>query len=219
MMKKILIAGTTKDTKNYVEVLKYLGSEPVVSLHPESVYDYDGLVLPGGGDIDPSYFDQPVIDTSKPDPELDRAQLQILYQFLHTHKPILGICKGMQLLNVFFGGNIHQHLDSEDLHQWNGQDQWHQTQAKENSILNKLYGKEFEVNSAHHQCIGEVGQDLSVIQTSQDGLPEALSHEFFPFLGVQWHPERMCLSNKKRGTVSGTAVFQWFLNPYSLSRL
>ena len=62
-MKKILIAGTTKDTKNYVEVLKYLGSEPVVSLHPESVYDYDGLVLPGGGDINPSYFDQPVIDT------------------------------------------------------------------------------------------------------------------------------------------------------------
>ena len=62
-MKKILIAGSKKDTKNYAEVLNYLGAEPVVSLHPESVYSFDGLILPGGGGICPSYFDQPVIDT------------------------------------------------------------------------------------------------------------------------------------------------------------
>ena len=68
-MKKILIAGREKDTKNYMEIIKYLGAEPVVSLHAESVYSFDGLVLPGGGDICPSYFDQPVIDTRKADPE------------------------------------------------------------------------------------------------------------------------------------------------------
>ncbi|MBQ8856556.1 MAG: gamma-glutamyl-gamma-aminobutyrate hydrolase family protein [Lachnospiraceae bacterium] len=211
-MKKILIAGNQKDTKNYVEVIKYLGAEPVVSLHPESVYSFDGLILPGGGDICPSYFNQPVIDTRKADPDLDRSQFHILYQFLHTHKPILGICKGMQLINIFFGGDLKQHIDSEKIHQWNGADQWHLTKVMENSILDKLYGTEFEVNSAHHQSIENLGQDLEIIQHSEDGVPEALSHEFLPILGVQWHPERMCLAHEKSGTVSGTAIFRWLLN-------
>ncbi len=215
-MKKILVAGTIKDTKNYVDVLKYLGAEPVVTLHPESVYSFDGLLLPGGGDICPSYFDQPVIDTRKPDPDLDRAQLHILYQFLHTHKPILGICKGMQLINVFFGGDINQHVDSEALHQWNGNDQWHGSKVSHHSLLDKLYGSEFQINSAHHQTIGTLGQDLEIIQYSDDHLPEALSHEFLPILGVQWHPERMSLAHQKSGTVSGTAVFRWFLNPTAI---
>lgn len=212
-MKKILIAGKNESAKNYVKVLKYLGAEPVVSLSPESVYSYDGLVLPGGGDICPSYFDQPVIDIRKPDPDLDRMQFHILYQFLHTHKPILGICKGMQLTNVFFGGDLTQHLESENLHQWNGEDQWHETVAKNHSVLSKLYGPYFRVNSAHHQSIHHVGHDLEIIQASTDGIPEAIAHDHLPILGVQWHPERMYLSHKKSGTVSGTAIFQWLLNP------
>lgn len=215
-MKKILIAGKEQETANYVRVLTYLGAEPIVSLHPESVYSFDGLLLPGGGDICPSYFDQPVIDTRKADPDLDRLQFHILYQFLHTHKPILGICKGMQLINVFFGGDLKQHVASEDLHQWNGEDQWHETVAAKNSVLEKLYLSHFKVNSAHHQSIDSVGQDLEIIQTSADGVPEALVHDHLPILGVQWHPERMCLSHEKGGTVSGTAIFRWFLNPSSV---
>lgn len=214
-MKKILIAGVPKDTVNYAAILRHLNAEPVVSLHPESVYSFDGLVLPGGGDICPSYFDQPVIDTRKPDPDLDRAQLSVLYHFLHTHKPILGICKGMQLINVFFGGDLRQHIDSEDLHQWNVTDRWHETTAKKNSLLERLYGTAFEVNSAHHQSIGAVGQDLEVIQTSPDGICEAVAHDHLPILGLQWHPERMCLAHKKYGTVDGAAVFHWLLNPTS----
>lgn len=214
-MKKILVAGIPKDTINYVAVLKHLGAEPVVSLHPESVYSFDGLLLPGGGDICPSYFNQPVIDTRKPDPDLDRAQFSVLYQFLHTHKPILGICKGMQLINVFFGGDLNQHVESEALHQWNGADQWHKTKVKKDSLLDMLYHTDFEVNSAHHQSIGSAGQDLEVIQTSMDGICEAICHEHLPLLGVQWHPERMCLEHKKYGAADGTAVFRWFLNTNS----
>lgn len=212
-MKKILVAGTAKSTENYVAILKHLGAEPVVSLHPESVYSFDGLLLPGGGDICPSYFHQPVIDTRKPDPDLDRAQFHILYQFLHTHKPILGICKGMQLINVFFGGNLKQHMKEENAHQWNGTDQWHKTTASPSSLLSKLYGTDFHVNSAHHQSIDETGQDLEIIQTSNDQIPEAIMHERLPILGVQWHPERMCLTHKKYGTVDGAVLFHWFLNP------
>lgn len=215
-MKKILIAGRENATENYVDILKYLGAEPVVTLHPESVYSFDGLLLPGGGDICPSYFDQPVIDTRTADPELNRLQFHVLYQFFHTHKPILGICKGMQLINVFFGGDIRQHLEKDGLHQWNGKDQWHGTVSEKSSILYKLYGPKYNVNSAHHQSIHNVGQDLTVIQHSTDGIPEGISHEFLPILGVQWHPERMCFSHKKSDAVSGTAVFRWFLNPSSV---
>ena len=212
-MKKILIAGKEKDTQNYVNVLKYLGADPIVTLHPESVYTFDGLILPGGEDICPSYFNQPVIDTRKSDPDLDRLQLHILYQFLHTHKPILGICKGMQLINVFFGGDLNQHVDSENLHQWNGEDQWHETVVTKHSVLEELYSTYFKVNSAHHQSIDTIGQDLSIIQASTDGVTEAIQHERLPILGVQWHPERMCLNHKKSDAVSGTAIFRWFLNP------
>lgn len=212
-MKKVLIAGQRKNVQNYIDILNYLGADPVVSLQPESVYSYDALLLPGGGDICPSYFEQPVIDTRKPDPELDRLQFHILYQFLHTHKPILGICKGMQLLNVFFGGDLKQHLDCEASHQWNGADQWHDTSIQKTSILGRIYGTKVTVNSAHHQSIGSLGQDLCVIQSAKDHVPEAISHEFHPLLGVQWHPERMCLGHKRSGTVSGTAVFEWLLDP------
>ena len=212
-MRKILIAGKAKSSQNYVNVLKYLGAKPVVSLHPESVYSFDGLILPGGGDICPSYFNQPVIDTRKSDPDLDRLQFHILYQFLHTHKPVLGICKGMQLINVFFGGDLNQHTDSENLHQWKGEDQWHETVAAKHSVLETLYGTYFKVNSAHHQSIDTIGQDLSIVQTSADGVAEAIQHDRLPILGVQWHPERMCLNHKKSDAVSGTAVFRWFLNP------
>ena len=215
-MKKILIAGKEKDTQNYVNVLKYLGADPIVTLHPESVYTFDGLILPGGEDICPSYFNQPVIDTRKSDPDLDRLQLHILYQFLHTHKPILGICKGMQLINIFFGGDLNQHVNSENLHQWNGEDQWHDTIATQNSILNKLYGTYFKVNSAHHQSINAHGLDLKITQLSTDDVPEAIQHDHLPILGVQWHPERMCLNHKKSDAVSGTAIFRWFLNPSSI---
>ncbi len=212
-MKKILIPGRKKDTKNYEKVLKHLGADPIVTLNPKSVYSFDGLLLPGGGDICPSYFGQPVIDTRKPDPELDRTQFHILYQFLHTHKPILGICKGMQLINVFFGGSLMQHLDCEATHQWNGRDQWHDTTAKGDSLLAHLYGSRFSVNSAHHQGIDETGQDFRIIQTSTDGISEGILHDHLPILGVQWHPERMCLEHKKYGTIDGTAIFRWFLNP------
>ena len=214
-MKKILVAGNPQTAENYVAVLKHLGAEPVVSLCPESVYSFDGLLLPGGGDICPCFFHQPVIDTRKPDPDLDRVQFHILYQFFHAHKPILGICKGMQLINVFFGGSLKQHLDTENLHQWNGADQWHETTAKDHSLLSRLYGKQFQVNSAHHQSVDRIGADLEIIQTSEDLVPEALCHKRLPICGVQWHPERMCLAHKKYGTIDGTVLFHWLLNCFS----
>ena len=105
-MKQILIAGEPDKTKNYENALKGLGAVPITSLHVPSPSDYDGLVLPGGGDIDPRLFGQLPRGTRAFDPELDRLQLAILKAFVLDRKPVLGICKGMQLINIFFGGDM-----------------------------------------------------------------------------------------------------------------
>lgn len=215
-MKKILIAGTVQNTQNYASILRHLNAFPIISLSPESIYSFDGLVLPGGGDLCPTFFSQPFIDTRNSDPLLDRAQFHLLYQFYHARKPILGICKGMQMMNVFFGGDLKQHLDSENLHQWNGHDQWHPTIAQKGTFLEKIYGSSFEVNSAHHQCISTPGQGFNIIQYALDGTPEGLMHERLPIFAVQWHPERMCLRHKKYGAPDGTAIFYVFLNSTSV---
>lgn len=94
-MKKILIAGEPAFTKNYEAALNALGAFPVTSLHVPNTAEYDGLLLPGGGDVDPCLFGQLNQGSRVIDPALDRIQLAILKSFVLDRKPVLGICKGM----------------------------------------------------------------------------------------------------------------------------
>ena len=128
-MRKFLIAGNPGKTSNYEDALSALGVTPVTTLHVPDTIPYEGLILPGGGDIDPKLFGQLNCGSRVIDPALDRLQLAILKTFVLEKKPVLGICKGMQLINIFFGGDIHQNLPSRDLHQYNGTDQVHDTFA------------------------------------------------------------------------------------------
>lgn len=210
-MKKILIAGYPELTGNYEHALSSLGAYPVTSLHVPDPGQYDGLLLPGGGDIDPRLFGQLNNGSRSIDPVLDRLQLSILKAFLLNKKPVLGICKGMQLLNIFFGGDITQHLPSYTRHQYNGQDQVHETSTHKNSLLYRLYGGNFSVNSAHHQGVDTPGQGITYIQRSTDGVVEGLVHSYLPVIGVQWHPERMCFGQKRKDTVDGSLLIDAFL--------
>lgn len=209
-MKKILIAGENGKTTNYENAMRKLGAEAVTSLHVPDVTLYDALLLPGGGDIDPKLFGQLPDGSRAFDPKLDRIQLEILRAFISYRKPVLGICKGMQLINICFGGDLIQHLPESDMHEYKGEDQVHKSVSTKGSVMEALYGKEFSVNSAHHQGVDTPGRGICYVQYAGK-VPEALVHKYLPVVGVQWHPERMCFGQKREDTVDGSLFLKFFL--------
>ncbi len=211
-MKKILIAGEPDKTVNYENAMKRLGVLSGTSLHVPDTSLYDGLILPGGGDIDPKLFGQLNKGTRFFDPVLDRLQMAILNAFVLDKKPVLGICKGMQMINIYFGGDMIQHLAASRQHEYIEKDQLHETIARKGSFLEKLYGERFVVNSAHHQGVDSPGQGIEYIQFAPDGVTEGLKHSYLPVIGVQWHPERLCFDHKRQEAVNGAALLEYFVN-------
>ena len=210
-MKKILIAGYSDLTHNYEAAISSLGACPTTTLHIPDSSVYDGLILPGGSDIDPKLFGQLNCGSRVIDAPLDRIQLTILKSFVHAKKPVLGICKGMQLINIFFGGDIIQHLPTYESHQYDNHDQVHETTASEGSLLYRLYGQTLTVNSAHHQGVHSPGRNICYTQVCYDGVIEGLAHTYLPIIGVQWHPERMCFAHRRTDTVDGSLLLEAFL--------
>lgn len=205
---RIAIVGRKADTGNYVKYVQSMGATPAVTLNTGEASCCDALLLPGGGDITPAFFGERNRASHNIDTELDVLQFQALDLFLRSRKPILGICKGMQLINVGLGGTVIQDLPTAGLHKYNDGDQYHATVIEKNSWLYSLYGDKATVNSAHHQSIGKPGRGLQVIQYCPEDLcPEAFAHESLPILGVQWHPERL---DPGTTTLSGEAVLCFF---------
>ncbi len=189
---KVAIVGRQRDTVNYEACLNRLGIPCLSTLSSGELQACQGLLLPGGGDITPAFFGQKNAGSRNIDTELDIIQLQALEHAIRCHKPVLGICKGMQIINVFFGGTIIQHMQEHARHEYRGQDQHHDTVIVPGTFLSPLYGDSLTVNSAHHQCLGILGQDLSLAQfAAPDPTPEAVFHKTLPLFGVQWHPERL----------------------------
>lgn len=195
---KIAIVGRSKDTANYEKALQEMGVPFAVTMDSDSgsLSGFHGLLLPGGGDITPAFFGQQNHGSKNIDTELDIKQLQALELFVKWEKPVLGICKGMQLINVFFGGDILQHIPEAPNHAWDGNDKIHPTSIQPGSFLAGIYGTHIITNSAHHQSIGQPGRKLYIIQRADDGVPEGIAHMTLPILGVQWHPERQFANSR-----------------------
>lgn len=190
----IAIVGRSRDTGNYEGALTLAGAGAMISLRPEECLRCDGLLLPGGGDITPAFFGQNNQGSRQIDTELDIIQLLVLTHFVQQKKPILGICKGLQIINIHLGGTIIQHLPTADKHQWKGADQTHYVYhmgLSRTDFFYQLYGTSALVNSAHHQAIDKPGDGLIPICQSGDGTIEAIVHTGLPIMAVQWHPERM----------------------------
>lgn len=189
---KIAIFGRKKDTVNYERYVSSIPATPLTTLSLTALSSCDALLLPGGGDITPAFFGEYNTGSVNIDTELDILQFQAVDHALRLSLPILGICKGMQVINVAFGGTITQDLPTANYHKFSDSDQYHNTIISKSSCLYECYGREALVNSAHHQGVNHLGNGLLPIQwCPEDGCVEAIIHETLPILGLQWHPERL----------------------------
>lgn len=208
----IAIAGTPGGAANFIDALHALGAQGSPVLEENDFTTYDGLILPGGADIDPSLFGEENWGCRKIERERDVRQLEILKHFVDAGKPVLGVCKGHQLLNVYFGGTVCQHIPEFSVHQWIEVDQAHPSHCTPGSFLHQIYQQlDFPINSAHHQAIVTPAKGFEAIQWAPDGVLEAMVHQSRPIIGIQWHPERMCCTHRRQDTVDGLPVFRYFL--------
>ena len=208
---------------DYVYILEKAGAIPVLipvykDCDEESIKEFlnklDGVIISGGHDVGPEQYNTPTKGyCGTIIPQRDNHDIAVAKYFMNEiKKPILGICKGMQVINIYFGGRIIQDLPTNTLHQYTDRDQVHPSHALPGTVLQKLYGSDFPVNSAHHQGIGSPGRDLFIIQYAPDDVPEAIIHKTLPILGVQWHPERMCFEHRRTDTPDGSLLLTYFLS-------
>ncbi len=211
---RIQISGSAQHLSPYIQALRQLGACSSAGYAPEPDLSCDGLLLAGGGDLDSALFGQARQGSNPPDPVRDRAELALFRAFFQAGKPILGICRGMQVINVALGGDLIQDLPStlRPFHAPSGEeDLVHPIRAAEEGFLYPLYGPVFPVNSWHHQAVGRLGEGLRASAWAEGGFAEALEHTHLPVLGVQFHPERMAL-NPKPDRVDGAPVLARFLS-------
>lgn len=212
-MKKVFLYGISEKRQNYVAALSAYGATPVVSLNPQDAASCQALLIPGGADVDPAFYGAPNLGSQGIDRALDETEMALAKEFAATDRPILGICRGEQLLNVAFGGDLIQDLPTAAAHRWEEStgDKQHMVTAAPDSFLIGLYGERFPVNSAHHQGVGRAAPCFQVAARAEDGGIEALAWPEKRIYAVQWHPERMTLALSRLDTVDGDAIFRFFL--------
>ena len=214
-MSRIAIPVLGMSVQNYVNCIEALGHEPVVIGELCDISDIDGLLLPGGGDIDPARYGQEMNGSWPPNKELDEFQLAVLDAFVKAGKPVLGICRGHQLINVYFGGDLIQDLPTAPDHKMvetegGRKDNRHMAEAVPGSWIEGIYGRRFPVNSAHHQGADRLGEGLEAAAYADDGVIEAAFHKTMPVWSVQWHPERMCCDYASDDVVDGLKIIEFF---------
>lgn len=220
--------GFIRDYVNnhYSDSIIKIGGTPIIlplTDDEETIFKYidliDGLILTGGDDINPQLFQEESLpETQIPDLKRDSFDMLLIRYAIKKNIPILGVCRGMQLLNIYFGGSLYQDLKYNEevyLKHLQGVGSPHIPVHKiipvEDSFLDRLFTKDLWVNSFHHQSIKEVGGNLQISAKSSDNVIEAIEYidnNHF-ILGVQWHPEMMYSQGNNRDMKE---LFQYFMD-------
>lgn len=145
----------------------------------------DGFLITGGSDIEPHHFNEENKGESlNCDPHLDTLDKNVVEYAKKTKKPLLGICRGHQAINIFLGGSLYQDIGNSHTNTR------HFVKSVKNSVLD--FPLELETNSYHHQALKDVAEGLEVIaRSNDDNIIEAIVHKELPIIGLQWHPEMM----------------------------
>ena len=212
MAVKILLSGKL-NIESYVQAVEQAGGIAVAGYLPELDTTCAGLILCGGVDVHPSYYNEEINGAVDIDDARDQHEFALLKAFVEAGKPVFGICRGCQLINIYFGGSLHQHMTNTVLHRSGAEPtREHEVVSTAGSVIDELYGSRFVVNSIHHQGIKVLGNGLVATTHSDDGVVEGIAHDTLPLFAVQWHPERLIDQDKRRHAVDGSKIFKYFIN-------
>lgn len=205
MKVSILISTGGGDASRYLEAVERAGGQGSAVHLPQPDVRFDGLILAGGGDMHPACFHSFNRGSRDIDLARDRAELALLDAFTAARRPVLGICRGHQVANVWAGGTLVQDLSKAlaPFHQQPQGDCFHPVCTKRGSRMREWYGAVCSVNSNHHQAVDKVGRGLIPTAWSEGGVVEAMEHRTLPLWTVQFHPERM--------EAGGQVVFSQFI--------
>jgi len=208
---------------DYLDAITSSGGVPIVlaNLNDEDIQSIalllDGLLLTGGGDVDPTlFFEEPIPHLGNVSPERDNFEIALTQTMLKLNKPILGICRGIQILNIAAGGNIYQDIysqfDKPLLQHTQLAPRHHAShfiQIEKATKLHEILESDLvKVNSFHHQAVKKIPKPFEICAIANDGLIEAIESKEHDFvLGIQWHPEGMF----KKNDSSSVSIFQAFI--------
>lgn len=186
--------------KLYAEQIAKAGGDPVILCTGfEGLEKLDALLLTGGGDVAPKYAgtpESPLIDSV--DPERDELEIRLCSGAAKRNMKVLGICRGHQLINCVMGGTLHYDIEEclhiEEEHQYKGEEIYHDLTIKNDTLLHRLLGAKAKVNSYHHQAVRDIAPGFLISAVSEGGVIEAIENKEKNMLGVQWHPERIDMS-------------------------
>ena len=204
-MKKIFIYGEENTFVNYKNALEKVGAKAIISTDIQKARDCDGLLLAGGGDVSPCFYSAKEKNCRSVDLVRDVNEQYLIALFERRNTPIMGVCRGLQILNVYFSGTLAQSIEKKHLHYNEKHDVFHP--IINSGFMRDVLGKNIIVNSCHRQQTDVSGKRLRALSVSPDGVIEGLYLPRSRIFGVQFHPERPF----ENGNADGIKLYEYFL--------
>jgi len=214
--------NNSKLAENYYKSVVAVGGVPVIIPVTDDlatieaiVGRLDGILLSGGGDMHPRYYnEEPIPENGTPDELRDRYDVTLIKSAVEYQLPVLGICRGMQVINTVFGGSLYQDInvqyaDKKPMCHSQNEERSVTTQTASVVTDSLLYSivscNTLPINSIHHQAVKRIADGFRAVAFADDGICEAIESLYYPILGVQWHPEHLSEAD---------AVGEHFDNPH-----